>query len=422
MTAPPTDRTAVLPRARAAALALAAVATVSGCAGTTDGRPTPAADDGAARGGGSAATSSAPAPRVFTTALDETALDVEPGFVAFSAAAHPAGGYVALVGAVDGSTDSTRLIRLFPPAGAEPGGRTSWQMPALDFDADLAVTPDGTVLALGRGSVATTAGADVVLYALRPGQDVPQPVWSTDAHSGSKGGHLALSPDGATAYVGHSWFGSGPALGSTLAAVDVATGEVRAETVLDLGVPGVVSVEAVEARPAGGATVLVSARSEDATGGSLHVVEVDADLAPLGDPVDVAPGAASPRGHALAVAPDGTAVVALGTTAVTGTGYGLVVVRDGEVAASRPLASDWLPADLALDRTGRYAYVPLTHTGAAATLAAVDLATGVAVSEVPLCVTSASFGSVELAADGGSLVATGVCDDRAWTSSAFLVG
>lgn len=421
MTAPPTDRNAVLPRARAAALVLATVATVSGCAGTTDGRPSPAADDGTVQAD-AAATPGEPAPRVLTTALDETALDVEPGFVAFSAAAHPAGGYVALVGAVDGSSDATRLIRLFPPVGAEPGGRSSWRMPALDFDADVAVTPDGTVLALGRGSVATTAGADVVLYALRPGQEVPQPVWSTDAHAGSKGGHLALSPDGATAYVGHSWYGSDPALGSTLAAVDVATGEVRTEAVLDLGVPGIVSVEAIETRPAGGATVLVSVRSVDATTRSLHVVEVDGDLSPLGRPVDVAPDASSARGYGLAVAPDGTAVVALEVTAVAGAHHGLVVVRDGEVVGSHPLTSDWLPADLALDRTGRLAYVPLTLTGAPATLAAVDLASGVTVSEVPLCVTSASFASVEPAADGETLVATGVCDDREWASSAFLVG
>ncbi|MGY1741133.1 MULTISPECIES: hypothetical protein [unclassified Blastococcus] len=421
----------MLPRARLAALALATVAAVSGCAGTVDGTARPAAaDDGAAPTGtaepdstqdGSAASPSAPAARPFTTVLDESPLDVLPGFVAFSAAAHPAGGYVALTGAVDGSADSTQLIRLFPPAGAQPGGRNAWQLPLLAYDADVAVTPDGTVLVLGRSSAAP-AGADLVLYALRPWDDRPQTLWATSSEGGLKGGSLALSPDGATAYIGSSWFGDTPALGSSVSAVDVVSGGVDAQTVLDLGVPGVVSVEAVEARPAGGVTALVAVRGADGATGSLHVVELDEELTPVDDPVDVAPDATSTTGYGLAVTPDGAAVVALQATSAADAGYGLVVVRDGAVADSRALPSDWLPVDLAVDRTGRHAYVPLTHIGAEATLAAVDLTTGGVVSEVPLCVTSASFADVELAADGESLVATGVCDDRDWASSAFLVG
>ncbi|MGY1696829.1 MULTISPECIES: hypothetical protein [unclassified Geodermatophilus] len=261
----------------------------------------------------------------------------------------------------------------------------------LDGPADqLFVTDDGTAVVTAPGRLTTVP----------PGGEPA--VTDLDV----AGDTTALSPDGRSLYL---------ATQSRLAAVDPATGDVRATADVDAGL----TVRALAVSPGGGPTALLS----DARAVDLADVAVlgtwSADLAP-GDLVELAPDRPASIPNALRIADDGTAVVTL--TAGSGEDpFRVVTVSDGEVTASHRIPGTDSPlADLAVSPDARVAYLPVAGFEVESGVVTLDLASGEQLGAVRVCEGQASFGRVALSGD--RLTVIGSCITAAPSSStAFVV-
>ncbi|RBY80545.1 hypothetical protein DQ238_08125 [Geodermatophilus sp. TF02-6] len=329
-------------------------------------------------------------------------------------------GTVDLDAAVDGDA---RLSDLAPSPDGDPvallgdGGTRSWlvdvttgdggptatgvrEIPAVGDDAELAVLPDGGALVAG-----TNPTAGYRLLTVPPGGTTPT---VTDLGLRPDRATTALSPDGRTFYAAVALPDAGPA---QLLAVDLAAGTVR--TTAPVVPDG--TVAALAARPDGGLAALLE------TAGRTVLGEYDADLRPVGEPVDLVPEAPVSSPADLALTADGTAVATLHLGEARSSGE-LVAVADGAVQTVVVLDGVGDSAlDLAIAADGRTAAVPRADLMFPAELITVDLATGERVAEVRLCPGAGVLGQVA-PVDGG-VVVTGSCiDDDGPQATAFLVG
>ncbi|SHG42081.1 hypothetical protein [Geodermatophilus nigrescens] len=344
--------------------------------------------------------------------------------------ATPDGGVTALLIAEAGSSGRSAFVQLVPGDGGPTVGAVT-EAPAFAHPSELVAGADGTVVALASvppesGDVALDGsdGPDLALAVLAPGspQVELRPVGAVDGMGGPESGSGVLSADGATLYASLRWTVDGRTA-TRLAAVDVATGEVTATAPLGVESPGTVGAHEVALRPDGGVAVLVTADRDAA--GSLNrtlVAEFDAGLRPVGAPVEVVDEEDS-SGFALAVLPDGTVVVSVETPGEHPGTSRLVSVRDGAVRSAADLPGPAL--DLAVTPSGDRVYA--SYSGdfdrgeGGAHLAAVDVAMGKVVDDVPLC-PNGYAAPLALATDGQTVVVTAGCtEDGVWSDLAFLI-
>jgi hypothetical protein len=371
-----------MPRVRRAAAALAVVLTAA-CTGEGDAGPSP-------RTG----TDGAP------TLLGTVDLDAAVGGDArlLDLAAAPGDDPVALLG--DGGTRAW-LVEVGPGEDG-PTATTMLELPVVGDDAELSVLPGGSFLVAHTSPIAgyqlltvpRDGQATVTALGLRPDRAA-----------------TALSPDGRTLYAALTLTDLGPA---QLLTIDLAAGVVTmtAPVVPDGTVP------ALATRPDGGVAALVE--SED---GRALLTAYDADLRPVGEPVDLAPDAPVGTPAGLDVTADGTVVATLHVSDGSELGR-LVTVADGAVAGSIELDGVGDSAlEVVVSPDGGSAWVPQADLSYPAELVTVDLASGERVSSVSLCAGAAVLGDVApFGADAG-LVATGSCvDGDGPQATAFLVG
>ncbi|MBM7808292.1 hypothetical protein JOD57_004129 [Geodermatophilus bullaregiensis] len=280
----------------------------------------------------------------------------------------PDGPTVALVGAAD------RGWLVTPATGAVH------EIPAVEPDSELVLTDEGTPLVVG--TALTRVG----------GATLPLPLG---------GPPDAVLLDGDTLHL---------ARGTRLAAVDPDTGAVRATATAPA------PVTHLAAAPDGGLAALVT-DPEDGT----VLLHLTPDLRPDGDPVEVAGRGSTPT--ALQVTADGTVVAAAYVNEALDAGR-LVTVVDGRVRTEVDLeGTDDTALDLAVDPTGRLAYLVLSASYHPAELTAVDLATGERTGTVGLCGGAGAFGAIAPSADGRTLTVIGSCIDADGPSTtAFVIG
>jgi hypothetical protein len=178
------------------------------------------------------------------------------------------------------------------------------------------------------------------------------------------------------------------------------------------------TVTALAPRPDGGLAALVE--TED---GRALLTAYDADLRPVGEPLDLAPDAPVAAPADVDVTADGTVVATVHVSDGRELGR-LVTVVDGAVTGSVELDGVGDSAlDVVVSRDGGSAWVPQADLSYPAELVTVDLASGERVATVSLCAGAAVLGDVApIGADAG-LVATGSCVDGDGPQvTAFLVG
>ncbi|MEX5718600.1 hypothetical protein [Geodermatophilus maliterrae] len=357
-----------MPPARRAVLALVALMATSCTSGSEEPAP----------------------PRPFTEALGTVDLDaVAPGGVdVLDLAPTDDGGALALLG--DTADPAVGYLALLSAEGIGDVRRID------DVGTQLLVTPDGTALITGpdRLTAVPADGSAPTVTEL----DLKGPVTTA-----------ALSPDGRRLYAATE--------PGTLAAVDVANGDVLAETDLEEGL----TVHALAVRQDGGPTALLS----DARAPDLADVAVlatwDEELEPVDGPVELAPDRPASIPSALRLADDGTAVATL--TAGSGDDpFRIVTVADGEVTASHAVpGTDRVPADFAVTPDGRAAHLPVAGFEVESGVITLDLASGEQVGDVRLCDGQATFGRVALAGDRLTVIGSCITSD-APSSTAFVVG
>jgi hypothetical protein len=372
-----------MPRVRRAAAVLAAVLAVAACTDGGNGGPSP-------RPG----TDGGP------TLLGTVDLDAAVGGDArlLDLAAAPGGDPVALLG--DGGTRGW-LVEVGPGEDG-PTATPLLELPAVGDDAELTVLPDGSFLV---ANTSPTAGYELLT--------VPPDGRATVTRLGLRPDRAAtaLSPDGRTLYAALTLPDLGPA---QLLAVDLAAGVVSMTApVIPDG-----SVTALTTRPDGGLAALVE--SED---GRALLTAYDADLRPVGEPVDLAPDAPVGSPADLDVTVDGTAVATVYVSDGRELGR-LVTVVDGAVRSSVELAGVGDSAlDVVVSTDGGSAWVPQADLSYPAELVTVDLASGERVATVSLCAGAAVLGDVAPFGEDAGLVATGSCvDGDGPQATAFLVG
>jgi hypothetical protein len=372
-----------MPRVRRAAAALAVVLTAAACTGEGNAGPSP-------RTG----TDGAP------TLLGTVDLDAAVGGDArlLDVAGAPGDDPVALLG--DGGTRAW-LVEVAP--GEEgPTATALLELPVVGDDAELSVLPGGSFLV---AHTSPTAGYQLL--------SVPRDGQATVTALGLRPDRAAtaLSPDGRTLYAALSLPAPGPA---QLLAVDLAAGVVTmtAPVVPDGTVP------ALATRPDGGVAALVESEDRRAV-----LTAYDADLRPVGEPVDLAPDDPVGIPADLVVTADGTVVATLHVSEGRESGL-LVTVVDGAVATSVPLDGVGDSAlDVLVSPDNTAAWVQQADLSYPAELVTVDLATGAPFSRVSLCDGAGVLGGVApIGADGG-ILATGSCiDGDGPQATAFLVG
>ncbi|WP_448609455.1 hypothetical protein [Geodermatophilus sp. URMC 60] len=313
-------------------------------------------------------------------------------------AADPGGDPVALLG--DGGTRAWLVEVSLGEDG--PTATPLLELPAVGDDAELGVLADGSFLVASTSpttgyqllTVPPDGRATVTALGLRPDRAA-----------------TALSVDGSTFYAALALPAPGPA---QLLAVDLAAGVV---TMTAPVVPGG-TVAALGPRPDGGLAVLVE--SEE---GRAVLTTYDADLRPVGEPVDLAPDAPVGAPADVDVTADGTVVATVHVSDGRELGR-LVTVVDGAVATSVELDGVGDSAlDLVVSPDGGSAWVPQADLSYPAELVTVDLASGERVATVALCAGAAVLGDVAPLGGDAGLVATGSCvDGDGPQATAFLVG
>jgi hypothetical protein len=234
-----------------------------------------------------------------------------------------------------------------------------------------------------------------------------------------------LSPDGSTLFIGLAW-PIEDAIPSRVLAVDLATGAVTAEVELPDSLSESDVIADLRVRPDGGPTVNVlndpnnDGEYEDAR---PVVLEFDADLRPLGDPVELLGPDEGGRTRAMAIAPDGTALVVLVGSAGDEHFVRVVRVADGgaEDVADLDVPTMYPPSDAAVDPDGRFLYLP-HGDGEQWVLSTLDLDSGELVASIPLCPIP-EYGVVPivvLAADAQTATVLMTCTENGLVS-AFLV-
>ncbi|SFT66906.1 hypothetical protein SAMN05660657_02294 [Geodermatophilus amargosae] len=297
-------------------------------------------------------------PPLLDTVVDTVDLDAAVGtdVVVYDLAPSPDGLPVALVGAA-GAAESW----LVPLAGGTPTA-----VPAVDPDSELVIADDGTPLIVG--TALTRVGGAVLPLRL----DGPPDAVLLD------GDVLNLARD------------------TRLTAVDAGTGEVRVTAVA----PG--PVTHLAGAPDGDLLALVTR-----PGGGVDLLRLSPDLRPDDEPVELVAGGGTPT--ALRVTADGTVVVTAYVNEALDAGR-LVTVVDGRVQTVADLeGTDDTALDLAVDPTGRVAYVVLSASYHPAELTAIDLATGGRTGTVALCGGAGAFGAIAPSADGRTLTVVGSC-------------
>ncbi|TFV62249.1 hypothetical protein E4P41_07710 [Geodermatophilus sp. DF01-2] len=371
-----------MPRVRRTAAALVAVLATAACTGGGETGPTQrTGPDGA--------------PALLGTVDLDAAVDGATRLR--DLAAVPGGAPVALLG--DG--DSRGWLVEVAPGEDGPAAMTVLEIPGVGADAELAVLPDGTYLVAG-----TSPTAGYQLLTVRPdGQATITGLGLRPDRAAT-----ALSPDGRMLYAALALADVRPA---QLYAVDLTAGVVH--TTAPVVPDG--TVTALTTRPDGGLAALVEAD------GRALLVRYDADLRPVGEPVDLAPDAPVSSPADLDVTADGTAVATVHVGDARSRGR-LVTVVDGEVRSSVELDGTGDSAlDVVVSPDGRSAWVPLADLSFPAELVTLDLASGERIAAVPLCPGAGVLGDVAPVGEDAGLVVTGSCiDGDAPTATAFLVG
>ncbi|MGY1813313.1 hypothetical protein [Blastococcus sp. SYSU D00820] len=302
----------------------------------------------------------------------------------------------------DRAGDPGWLVPVEPGDGGPVAG-DAVELPPLDATPELHVAPDGSAVLLEKLPDDTLA-----VLTLAPGEDEPaaQPVTPPLDRSQATL-TSALSPDGATLYlVAGAPGGSGPV---RLLSIDVATGEVGADVALDLAADGELFVPARLAAGPDGPVLAGTVHGEDTQ--RLVLARFDTGLRPDGDPVVLAEDAAA-AASALAVTPDGTAVVAGGSGETSDDAVALFVVT-GDEATALPLDdAEAPPLGLAPTADGSAVHVPVRLAAGGTVLLTADLADGTVGTTTPLCADdSALVGRAALA--GNALLVAGSCPDLA---------
>ncbi|WP_217897332.1 hypothetical protein [Geodermatophilus saharensis] len=344
----------------------------------------------------------------------------------YDVAATPDGSYVGLLTGNLGTANrqGSVLVELLPSGGGLTVGRvTEGAAYAGDgLGGEVYVAADGTVVALGPVVSADGAGFDLAVTLLPAGaEQVDVALVAPDPDLGTPDeGTGVLSADGTTLYASLRWEVEVDRYVNRLAAIDVATGELVASEQVQVETDGVAVVYELALRPDGGVVALVQ-NTRDRTGAEsgAQLVEYDADLQPVGDPVEVLPDESYDLGETFEVLPDGTAVVALRVDE-DGADHRLVTVRDGEALVGTAIPGKaW---DVVVDAAGRHAYVNHTREENGAAVATVDLTTGEVVADVVLCDGLGTGAELALAADGSSLAARAECPGGAEADPLFLLG
>lgn len=387
--------------ARALVPALAAVA-LAGCSSAVAGTATPYL--------GTAFTE-----RAGELSLTDAIADHGPYLQQLAAA--PDGTFVALL--PGGDDGETLLVRLDATgAGLEATGTVP--LPPLDTDTRLLVAGDGTVVVAGTVEGDDT-GDEIVLATVAPGAASAEVVELDHGYGDFPPGvgGTALSPDDAVLYVSFGYDGDVP---GRVVAFDAGTGELLDEVDIDPGSgPGEHYGEHLAVRPDGGVAVLVTAY-DDRTGGvdddtpRAVLVEYDADLEPVGEPVPLLADAEESITRELFVLPGGGYVAVAVDGTYQSSEVRLVIVRDGAVEQVYALDDlvdlDVVPDDVDLGPGGRYLYVPWTGgDGDTHGVTTVDLLTGEAVADVALCDGPGFAANVAVGADPTELLAGGGCGE-----------
>ena len=373
-----------MPRVRRTAAALTVVLAVAACTsdGDGDGLPQRTGTDGG--------------PALLGTVDLDAAVGGDARLLDLAAA--PGGDPVALLG--DGGTRGW----LVEVSSGEDGPTATplLELPAVGDDAELTVLADGSFLV---ANTSPTAGYQLLT--------VPPDGRATATALGLRPDRAAtaLSPDGRTLYAALTLTDLGPA---QLLAVDLAAGTVTMTApVVPEG-----TVTALAPRPDGGPAALVE--TED---GRALLTSYDADLRPVGEPLDLVPDAPVGTPADLDVTADGTVVATVYVSDGRELGR-LVSVVDGAVTSSVELDGVGDSAlDVVVSPDGRSAWVPQADLSFPAELVTVDLASGERVATVALCAGAAVLGDVAPIGGDAGLVATGSCvDGDGPQATAFLVG
>ncbi|WP_336031170.1 hypothetical protein [Geodermatophilus sp. FMUSA9-8] len=402
---------------RSSRLGAVALLFVTGCSSTVAGAATP----------GSATPATGPLTEVLgTTELDDA---VDGDLRLSDVAATPDGGFVVLMTGDLGGDHRSAVVALVPGDGGLTVGTVTEGAPFADLG-EVHVAPDGTVVALAPvlpepgdpGSGDGGREQDLALAVLAPDEDEPELVRiAADAELGTPDlGTGVLSPDGATLVASLRWTVDGGTV-NRLAAVDVATGEITASAPLGVETPGQAVATELALRPDGGLAALVRTdRDAEGDADGAVLAQYDADLRPLGTPVELVDEEES-TGYALAALADGSVLASvLAGDLDTGEGR-LVTVRDGAVSATAGLPG--IGTDLAVAPGGTHAHLVHGRSGEGVGLAAVQLDTGEVVADVELCPAGIPA-PLALAADGRTVAATVACeqDESLYRDLAVLLG
>lgn len=316
-----------------------------------------------------------------------------------------------------GGEAGSALVELVPGGDGVTVGTVTAGAPYVG-GSEVHVADDGTVVAVGSVPVGDgdDEQLDVALTVLAPGAERAEVrVLPADPELGTADRATAvLSPDGRTLYAALRWYVVGGDEVTRLVTVDVATGAVTVGADLQVTAPGGADVADLALGPDGGLTALVTTYRVPGEGDSDAVlVEYDAGLRLAGGPVDVIGDGSEGHGHALRVLDDGTAVVSLSTS---GTDHRLVTVRDGAVEESHALP--YIAAEVDVAPGSRRVWLNL-GSAEVHTVAPLDVDTRELGRQVSLCSEGGAPLDLAVSADGGTLVASGVC---AGEDVAHLVG
>lgn len=328
------------------------------------------------------------------------------------------GTYLALLA---GTTEADAvLVRLSPGQdGLEVDGTVA--LPPFDRESGLHVAADGTVAVFGTADDEET-GEDLVFATVAPGADTAEEVDLEHGYGDFPPtvGGTALSADGQVLYVSFGYDGD---VAGRVVAFDTGTGEVVDDVDVDPGSgTGEHYAGHLAVRPDGGVAVLVSAYDERVGSGAdddtprAVLVEYDADLEPVGEPVPLLPDSVESISRELFVLPGGGYAAIAVDGVHQSSEIRLVVVRDGAVEQVHELDEvvdlDVVPDDVDLGPGGHYLYVPWSGSGGTQGVTTVDVTTGEAVAEVALCDGPGFAANVAVGADGTELLAGGGCGEE----------
>ncbi|MGY1743425.1 MULTISPECIES: hypothetical protein [unclassified Blastococcus] len=403
-------------RSLPAAGALTAALLLAGCTSSIDGSAAPLAGAGPA---GAPAPAAAPDVRVVPLLAPATA-DRRAALLA------PDGddGAVALLRELSdegGDLSTFVALGLITPEGPgsgpdEPGVTAETTVPAVDDPVLVAHSPEGGLTVL-VGSIGEP-GADV-RFGFLVLTDSVQTVHVDDPQLADPDTvAAALSADGAVLYLLAQDDGA-PAV---LFAVDTADGAVLARTDVEVPGGGEVTARGLAAVPDGGVVAGVDVGVIDGGAAtSATLLRWDADLEPAGEELALAPDTGTSSVHEVAVLDDGTAVAAVSAARPGDEQLRLVAVAGDVLTTVAELPDDFDPGGLAVDPDGGSAYLAVRERDTyVPTLVVADLAGGPATT-VDLCRVG-FVDDVAVAADGGVVWVSGVCDEGTTGPVVWAVG